>query len=105
VVSGTPTAPGNYTFTAQVTDSASPPNVTSLQFMLSVADAQYGDLIVVDGSPSANPLAGTLFRVTPAGTSAAIAAISNGSPSGVGVDSNTGNIYVAVDAVGENRQN
>jgi hypothetical protein len=96
MVSGTPTAPGSYTFTAQVTDSASPPNVTSLQFMLNVADAQYGDLIVVDGSPSANPLAGTLFRVTPTGASGTIAAISTGQPTGVAVDANSGNIYVSV---------
>jgi hypothetical protein len=99
VVSGTPTAPGNYNFTVQVTDSASPPNVATLAFMLSVADAQYGDLIVVDGSPLASPLAGTLFRITPTGTSGTIAAISNGSPTGVAVDPNTGNIYVAVDSV------
>jgi hypothetical protein len=97
-VSGTPTAPGNYNFTVQITDSASPPNVATLAFMLSVADAQYGDLIVVDGAPTASP-AGTLFRITPTGTSGTIAAISNGLPTGVAVDPNTGNIYVAVDQV------
>jgi hypothetical protein len=102
VVSGTPTAPGNYNFTVQVTDSASPPNVATLAFMLSVADAQYGDLIVVDGSPLASPLAGTLFRITPTGTSGTIAAISNGSPTGVAVDPASGNIYVAADSVGGN---
>jgi hypothetical protein len=98
-VSGTPTAPGNYNFTVQVTDTDSPPNVATLAFMLSVADAQYGDLIVVDGAPTASPLGGTLFRITPTGTSGTIAAISNGSPTGVAVDSTSGNIYVAVDSV------
>ena len=101
-VSGTPTAPGNYNFTVQVTDSDTPPNVAMLAFMLSVADAQYGDLIVVDGAPNANPLAGTLFRITPTGTSGTIAAISTGQPTGVAVDANTGNIYVSVAAVGQN---
>jgi hypothetical protein len=96
MVSGTPTAPGNYNFTAQVTDSASPPNVATQSFALSVADAVYGDLIVVDGASTA----GTLFRITPSGTSGTIAAIANGSPTGVAVDATNGNIYVAVDAVG-----
>jgi hypothetical protein len=102
VVSGTPTTAGNYNFTAQVMDSASPPNVAALAFMLSVPDAQYGDLIVVDGSSTANPLGGTLFRITSTGAAGTIAAISNGSPTGVAVDSGTGNIYVAVDSVGVN---
>jgi hypothetical protein len=100
-VSGTPTAPGKYNFTVQVTDSASPQNVATLAFMLSVADAQYGDLIVVDGAPTASPLGGTLFRITPSGTAGTIAAISNGSPTGVAVDPASGNIYAAVAPVGE----
>ena len=93
-LSGTPTAPGTYTFTAKVTDSAG--NTGTQTLTLNVADALFGDLIVVDGSPLANPLAGTLFRVTPAGTSGTIATISTGQPSGVAVDASTGNIYAAV---------
>ncbi len=49
-LSGTPTAPGTYTFTAMVTDSVG--NTGTQTFTFSVADAQYGDLIVVDGNPS-----------------------------------------------------
>jgi hypothetical protein len=94
-LSGTPTAPGAYTFTAMVTDSAG--NTGTQTLTLNVADALFGDLVVVDGSPSANPLAGTLFRITPDGTVAAtIASIANGSPTAVAVDANTGSIYVAV---------
>jgi hypothetical protein len=99
-LSGTPTAPGAYTFTAMVTDSAG--NTGTQTLTLNVADALFGDLIVVDGAPLANPLAGTLFRVTPAGTSGTIAAISTGQPSGVAVDASTGNIYVAANSVGGN---
>jgi len=102
VVSGTPTAPGAYNFTVQVMDSASPPNVAMLAFMLSVTDAQYGDLIVVDGASTASPLSGTLFRITSTGAAGTIAAISNGSPTGVAVDANTGSIYVAANSVGVN---
>jgi hypothetical protein len=102
VVSGTPTAPGAYNFTVQVMDSASPPNVAMLAFMLSVSDAQFGDLIVVDGASTASPLGGTLFRITSTGAAGTIAAIPNGSPSGVAVDASTGSIYVAANSVGVN---
>jgi hypothetical protein len=95
MISGTPSAPGTYTFTVEVSGSGTGDS-GSQQFTLQVTDAQLGDLIAVDGSPAA--LTGTLFRITPAGTSGTIAAITNGTPSGVAVDSTTGNIYVAVDA-------
>ena len=90
-LSGTPAAPGTYTFTAMVTDSAG--NTGTQTFALRVFS---GDLIVADGSPSASPLAGTLLRITPGGTSSTIANILNGSPQGVAVDPSTGNIYAAV---------
>ncbi|HEY1424211.1 MAG TPA: hypothetical protein VGF20_12200, partial [Candidatus Acidoferrum sp.] len=95
MISGTPTAPGAYTFTVEVSGSGTG-DTGSQQFTLQVADAQYGDLIAVDGAPAG--LTGTVFRITPAGTSGTIAAITNGTPSGVAVDGTTGNIYVAVDA-------
>ena len=53
VVSGTPTMPGIYPFTAKVTDSKN--NIGMQNLTLYVADAQYGDLIVADGNPSAAP--------------------------------------------------
>jgi hypothetical protein len=97
-LSGTPTTTGTFTFTAKVTDSAG--NTGTQTLTLNVVDALFGDLIVVDGSPSAN---GTLFRITPDGTvRAAIANISNGSPTGVAVDPSGGNIYVAVAGLGGN---
>jgi hypothetical protein len=93
-LSGTPTATGTFTFTAMVTDSAG--NTGTQTLTLKVADALFGDLIVVDGIPSGTP-SGTLFRITTDGAvSATIASISNGSPTGVAVDPNTGNIFVAV---------
>ncbi len=98
-ISGTPTAPGIYTFTAQITDANG--NFSQpTQLTLRVADALFGDLIVVDGSPSANPLSGTLFRITATGTPGTIAIILNGNPTGVAVDPNTGNIFVAVTLFG-----
>lgn len=100
-ISGTPTAPGIYNFTVQITDSVA--NFSQpTQLTLRVADALFGDLVVVDGSPSANPLAGTLLRITPTGTTGTIAAITTGSPTGVAVDAATGNIYAAVAPVGLN---
>ena len=101
VLSGTPTAPGIYKFAVQITDSVG--NFSQpTQLTLRVADAVFGDLVVVDGSPSANPLSGTLLRITPTGTTATIAAITTGSPTGVAVDATTGNIYAAVAPVGAN---
>jgi len=95
VVSGTPTMPGIYPFTAKVTDSKN--NIGMQNLTLYVADAQYGDLIVADGNPSAAPPTGTLFRVTQNGTTTAqIATISNGAPTGVAVDATSGNIYASV---------
>src|SRR6266446_3918802 len=97
-LSATPTTTGTFTFTAKVTDSAGNTGMQTLT--LNVVDALFGDLIFVDGSPSAN---GTLFRITPDGTvRAAIANISNGSPTGVAVDPSGGNIYVAVAGLGGN---
>ncbi len=100
-LSGTPTAPGIYKFTVQITDSVG--NFSQpTQLTLRVADALFGDLVVVDGSPSANPLSGTLLRISPTGTTGTIAAITTGSPTGVAVDATTGNIYAAVAPVGLN---
>jgi Putative Ig domain len=93
-LSGTPTAPGTYTFTAMVTDSSG--NTGTQTLTLNVADAVFGDLIVVDGPPSNAP-SGTLLRVTQTGTTTGtIATISTGQPNGVAVDSNNGNIYATV---------
>jgi Putative Ig domain len=91
---GTPPAPGTYTFTAMVTDSAG--NTGTQMLTLNVADALFGDLVVVDGGPAAMPT-GTLLRVTQAGTpTGTIATISTGQPTGVAVDASTGNIYATV---------
>jgi hypothetical protein len=100
-LSGTPTAPGIYTFEVNVTDSAG--NIGTPQTLtLRVADALFGDLIVADGGPSQAP-SGTLLRVTQSGTTTGtIASLSNGQPTGVAVDANTGNIYAAVAPVAGN---
>src|SRR6266478_2965274 len=76
-LSGAPTAPGIYSFVVKVTDDSTG-NFGTQTLTLRVADALFGDLIVVDGSPSANPLAGTLFRITPTGTWGTIAPILDG---------------------------
>jgi hypothetical protein len=95
ILSGTPTTPGIYTFTAMVTDSAGNTGTQTL-ITVNVADALFGDLVVVDGPPSNNP-SGTLLRVTQAGTTTGtIATISTGQPTGVAVDAGTGNIYASV---------
>jgi hypothetical protein len=95
-LSGTPTSPGLYTFQVNVTDSVGNTG-TPQTLTLRVADALPGDLIVVDGAPTANPLAGTILRVTQTGTTTGtIATVSSGQPTGVAVDANTGNIYAAV---------
>jgi hypothetical protein len=95
-LSGTPPAPGTYTFTAMVTDSAG--NTGTQTLTLNVADALFGDLVVVDGGPAAMPpTTGTLLRVTQDGTTTGtIATISTGQPTGVAVDASTGNIYATV---------
>jgi sugar lactone lactonase YvrE len=95
-LSGTPPAPGTYTFTAMVTDSAG--NSGTQTLTLNVADALFGDLVVVDGGPAAMPpTTGTLLRVTQDGTTTGtIATISTGQPTGVAVDASTGNIYATV---------
>jgi hypothetical protein len=93
-LSGTPTAPGTYTFTAKVTDSAG--NTGTQTLTLNVADALFGDLVVVDGPAAMSP-SGTLLRVTQDGTTTGtIATISTGQPTGVAVDASTGNIYATV---------
>ena len=94
-LSGTPTAPGIYTFQVNVTDSAG--NIGKPQALtLRVADALFGDLIVADGGPSQTP-SGALLRVTQDGTTTGtIASTSSGQPTGVAVHANTGNIYAAV---------
>jgi hypothetical protein len=99
-LSGTPNAPGIYTIVARVTDTNS--NYGTQALTLQVRDALFGDLIVVDGTKTANPTAGTVLRVTPTGASGTIAAVSSGQPTGVAVDANTGNIYAAVAPVGVN---
>jgi hypothetical protein len=94
-LSGTPTAPGTYTFMAMVADSAG--NTGTQMLTLNVADALFGDLVVVDGGPAAMSPTGTLLRVTQAGTTTGtIATISTGQPTGVAVDASTGNIYATV---------
>ncbi len=94
LISGTPTTPGTNTFTVRVTDSAN--NTATQTLTLNVADALFGDLVVVDGGPAVSP-GGTLLRVTQSGTATGtIATISTGQPSGVAVDASSGNIYAAV---------
>ena len=93
LLTGTPTQPGTNAFTVMVTDSAG--NAGTQTLTLNVVDALFGDLIVVDGSPSGS--SGTVFRITPDGTvTATIANISSGTPTGVAVDPSSGNIYAAV---------
>lgn len=92
VLSGTPTAGGIFSFTVTATDSQNNTGTQTLTLRV------LRDVVVVDGSPSANPLAGTLLRITPgtAPTTSVLANLPNGQPSAVAMDRATGNIYAAV---------